>query len=330
MKKIITLFIATFIILFFCFAASQAQTSQVEFGKNRIQYKPFFWKEYPSENFVTYFHQSGRELVQFASLVAEDELPTIQNLLEHRMGEKIDLLIYNDLNTFKQSNIGSEETFTNTGGIVKTVKNTIFVYFDGNHAHLRRDIREGIARVVLADMLVGDDIPEIVQNAVLLHLPPWFTDGLASYAGQDWHEDLDDQLRIYYADKATAFDDLLAKNPKLAGHAFWYYVAQNYGKSTVSNLLYLTRINRNVETGMLYVLGSSYAQTAEGLTDFYYQRYGADIKNGVNPNDAVPLNIKTKYGSVQHGKISPDGTKLLYVTNNIGRGRVWISDLKGK
>ncbi len=327
MKKTSTLFT---ILLFFSITTLQAQTAQVEFGKNRIQYVPFFWKEYPSENFVTYFHQSGRELVQFASLVAEAELPTMQNLLEHRMGEKIDLIVYNDLNSFKQSNIGSEETFTNTGGIVKTVKNTIFVYFDGNHAHLRRDIREGIARVVLADMLVGDDIPEIVQNAVLLHLPGWFTDGLSSYAGQDWNEELDDQLRIYYAENATPFDDLLAKNPKLAGHAFWYYVAQNYGKSTVSNLLYLTRINRSVETGMLYVLGSSYAQTTESLTDFYYQRYGEDIKNRQNPKDVVSLKIKSKYGEFQQGKLSPDGSKLLYVTNNIGRARVWISDSKGK
>lgn len=307
-----------------------AQTSQVEFGKNRIQYAPFFWKEYPSENFVTYFHQTGRELVQFASLTAEEELPAIQNLLEHRMGEKMDLIIYTDLTTLKQSNIGAEETFTNTGGIVKIVKNKIFVYFDGNHAHLRRDIREGVARVVLADMLVGDDIQEVVQNAVLLHLPAWFTDGLGSYAGQQWSNELDDQLRLYFTDKATNFDDLLVKNPKLAGHAFWYFVSQNYGKSTVSNLLYLTRINRSVETGLLYVLGSTYAQTTESLSDYYYQRYGNDVKLGVAPKNATYFKLKKRYGTMQHAKISPDGTQLLYVSNNIGAARVWLSNLDGK
>ncbi len=327
MKLTIT---TTFALIFFTLNFSSAQTSQVEFGKNRIQYAPFFWKEYPSDNFVTYFHERGRELVQFSSLVAEEELLSIQNLLEHRMGEKIDLIVYNDLNYYKQSNIGSEETFTNTGGIVKTVKNKIFVYFDGNHAHLRRDIRQGIARVLLADMLVGDDIPEIVQNAVLMHLPAWFTDGLATYSSEDWSNELDDQLRAYYTDRATNFDDLLAKNPKLAGHAFWYFVAQNYGKSTVSNLLYLTRINRNVEVGMLYVLGSNYVQTVESLTDFYFQRYGNDVKNGVAPKEVTCVKIKNKHGAIQHAKISPDATKLLYVTNNIGRTRVWISDLQGK
>ena len=81
---------------------------------------------------------------------------------------------------------------------------------------------------------------------------------------------------------------------------------------------------------MLYVMGSNFQQTTESLTDFYYQRYGTDVKNGTAPKDAVALKIKSKYGTVQHAKISPNGTQLLYVTNNIGRGRVWISDLQGK
>ena len=42
----------------------------------------------------------------------------------------------------------------NTGGITKLVNNKMLVYFDGNHDNLRRQIRQGIARVLVENVLV--------------------------------------------------------------------------------------------------------------------------------------------------------------------------------
>ena len=111
------------------------------------------------------------------------------------MNDKIEIIVYTDLTDLKQSNIGSEEAFVNTGGQTKIVGNKIFVYFNGDHNHLRKQIREGVASVYLNAMLFGSNLQEIVQNAVMMNLPEWFKVGLISYIGEEWSTELDNELR---------------------------------------------------------------------------------------------------------------------------------------
>ena len=162
-----------------------AQGTQVEFGKNRVQYHDFFdeWSQYDSDNFVTYWYGRSRNIGQSVVQMAEYDFNEIQRVLEHRLNQKVEIIVYSDLTDLKQSNIGTEEVFTNTGGQTKIVGNIMFVYFNGDHNHLRRQIREGVAQVYLNSMLFGTNIQEIVQNAVMLNLPNWFKIGLIDYIG---------------------------------------------------------------------------------------------------------------------------------------------------
>lgn len=240
---------------------SRSQGTQAEFGKNRVQYHNDFeeWSQYESDNFFVYWYGASRNVGQTVVQFAEYDFAEIQSLLEHRVNEKIQIIVYADLTDFKQSNIGTEEAFTSTAGQTKIVGTTIFVYYDGNHSHLREQIREGIASVYLNTMLFGGNFQEIVQNAVMLNLPAWFKDGLVAYAGEAWSTEQDNALRDALLNpKYRNFNRFSSQNPRLAGHALWYYIAENFGRATVSNLLYLTRINRSVESGFLYVLGTSY------------------------------------------------------------------------
>src|SRR5690606_36211526 len=139
-----------------------AQGTQVEFGENRVQYHEDFkeWLQYESVNFITYFYGEGRNIAQSVVQIAELDHDAVQNILEHRMSDKIEIIVYTDLTDLKQSNIGSEEAFINTGGQTKIVENKIFVYFKGDHNHLRTQIREGIATVYLNAMLFGSNLQE--------------------------------------------------------------------------------------------------------------------------------------------------------------------------
>ncbi|MFN7116717.1 MAG: hypothetical protein ACK4TA_07930, partial [Saprospiraceae bacterium] len=141
---------------------SWAQGTQTTYGKNRVQYHRDFdeWSQYESDNFITYWYGEARNIGQAVVMIAEQDFQEIQGLLEHRINEKIQIIVYTDLTDLKQSNIGSEETFTNIGGQTKIAGNKIFVYFDGNHNHLRRQVREGIASVYLDAMLFGSNLQE--------------------------------------------------------------------------------------------------------------------------------------------------------------------------
>lgn len=321
-----------------------AQTSQVEFGKNRVQYHKDFesWEQYESENFITYWYGEGRALGQSVVQMAEYDFGYVQKMLEHRMNTKVQLIVYRDVTDLKQSNIGSEEVFSlpgtqNLGRSTRYISatqtkflgNKAFVYYNGDHADLRRQVREAMASVYIEHMLYGSSVQEVVQNAVLLNLPPWFKSGLISYLGEDWNTDKDDQLRQLLATgEYENFKDLAADYPGLAGHSFWNYVAQNYGKPTVSNLLYLTRINRSVENGFLYVLGSNYDNVLFNWMEFYRTRYNEDLGNRMVPTNEEVLIKNKKQLPVTQVKISPDGRKIAYVLNEIGRYRVFLQDLQ--
>lgn len=307
------------------------QGSQVQFGKNRIQYHHDFdeWSQYESDNFITYWYGESRNVGQAAVQIAEQDFAAVQGILEHRINEKIQIIVYTDLTDLKQSNIGSEESFTNTGGQTKIVGNKVFVYFDGNHQHLRRQIREGIAEVYLDAMLFGSNLQEIVQNAVAMNLPQWFKEGLVAYVGEPWSTELDNKLRdALLSPEFESFEQFSEENPELAGHSLWYFIRENFGPSTVSNLLYLTRINRSVESGFLYVLGSPYEIITDSWAVYFRERYQTEnAQRNAPANQAVTFKNKRKL-PVSQVKISPDGAKVVYATNEIGKFKVYLQDIR--
>jgi len=325
------------IFLLFCFASFgwtslHAQTtSQTSFGKNRVQYHRQFddWMLYETANFVTYWYGDARNVAQSALQTAELDYPEVQQLLEHQMSEKIEMLVFSDITDLKQSNIGEDQVLQLRVGETKVVGNKVFCFFDGNHQHLRAQIREGMAGVMINSMLFGSNLQEIVQNAVLLNLPGWYVNGLSAYCGQEWSTELDNQLRDLLAtNRYKNFDKLAKTYPRLAGHAFWNYISLHFGRGTVSNLLYLTRINRSMDAGFLYVLGNGYHRTTETMLDYYRKGYREEAKVTRLPDDTGLVKVKNKRNlPLSQLKISPDGKRIAWVSNDIGRWRVWVLDI---
>lgn len=318
------------LLLLVCTSVMFAQGVRVEFGKNRVQYHDDFkeWSEYESPNFITYWYGKSRNVGQSAVQIAELDHNAIQNILDHRINNKIELIVYADITDLKQSNIGTEDAFVNTAGQTKIVGNKVFVYFNGDHQHLRQQIREGIASVYLNSMLFGSNLQEIVQNAVMMNLPNWFEKGLVAYVGSEWNARMDNRLKdaMLHEDYEN-FEQLAEEQPQLAGHALWYFIGQNYGKSTVSNLLYLTRINRSIESGFLYVLGSNYERILVSWETFFKSKYEID-EQGRNPLDENYFKVKNRRNlPLSQVKMSPDGSKIAYVSNEIGKYKVYLHDL---
>ncbi|MBL7757726.1 MAG: hypothetical protein JNL59_10035, partial [Chitinophagaceae bacterium] len=224
-----------------------AQVSTVEFGKNRVQYQKFKWRYYQTENFNTYFSEDGLGLGKYVTQIAEQELPSIEEFVEEALQRRINIVVYNNFDEMQQSNIGLALDWQNTGGVTKLVNNKMLVYFDGNHDNLRRQIRQGLAKVLVDNQLFGDDLGEFAANQALLDLPKWLTDGYVEYAAENWSPALDDELRgVMLAGTYRTFYHFAFAKPNLAGHAFWKYIADKYGKNKVTYFLYLARIYRNL------------------------------------------------------------------------------------
>lgn len=273
----------TVFIVFIFPLLSKAQVNAVEFGKNRIQHKKFIWKFYQSPNFNTYISQDGVELGKFVAQVAEEELKSLESFTEYSLQRRANIVIYNDYNDYKSSNIGLGADWQNAGGITKLVNNKLVVYFDGNHAHLKRQIREGIAKVLTDNLLFGDDIGEFASNQALLDLPKWLVDGYVSYAAEPWSTERDDQLKsAILGGTYSSFYQFAFEQPLLAGHAFWYYIAEKYKKENVTYLLYLARIYKNLNNACLRVCKKKFKEVLADFMQAQQDRYVKDIRQRRN------------------------------------------------
>ena len=281
MKKRVSRLIACLPLLF-CLAAS-AQVSTVEFGKNRVQYQKFYWKYYQTDNFNTYFSQDGLGLGKYVAQIAEAELPGIEEFVEYGMQRRANIVVYNNFDEMQQSNIGMAIDWQNTGGVTKLVNNKMLVYFDGNHDNLKRQIRQGIAKTLVDNVLFGDDLGEFAANQALLDLPQWLVDGYVEYAAENWSPALDDDLRsTLLSGKYNNFYQFAFEKPLLAGHGFWKYIADKYGKNKVTYFLYLSRIYRNLNNASQKVAKKKFKELLQDFMTEVPQNYYKDLRTRRN------------------------------------------------
>lgn len=262
---------------------SFSQVNAVEFGKNRIQHKKMNWRFYQTSNFNSYFYQNGMELGKFVAQVAEEELKSIEVAVEYSLQRRANIVVYNSFNDMKTTNIGLSSDFLNSGGLTRLVNNKMVVYFNGDHENLKQQIREGIARILLDNLLFGDDIGEFASNQALLDLPQWLTDGYVSYIAKPWSTQKDDELKsallagVYNNFYQFAFD-----KPILAGHSFWYYLATKYKKENVTYFLYLARVYKNLNTASLKICKKKFKEVLSDFMAYEQDLYYKDIRQRRN------------------------------------------------
>lgn len=268
-----------------------SQVNTVEFGKNRVQYRKFKWKYIQTDNFNAYYYQNGETIAQYVAQIAEEELPALEQFVEYGLQRRANIAIYNDFDELRQSNIGLNLDWQTTGGITKLVNNKMIVYFDGNHAHLRRQVRQGIARTLVENILFGDDLGEFAANQALLDLPQWLIDGYIDYVAENWSTELDDQLKsALLSGEYKNFYQFAYRKPLLAGHAFWYYIAEKYKKENVTYFLYLARVYRNLNTASQRIAKKKFKELLREFMTANEEKYYADIKGRRNfPKGTVSI-----------------------------------------
>ena len=217
----------------------------------------------------------------------EEEFYYVENVLEHRLLNKIILLIQtNDKNrrltrnsihdkiksyyskSFKGIRINGLPKKFKAGGL-------IVIDPDQNLDEMRESIREALAKQLMNSMLYSlyeskgkgvmfrRGFPFIIIYAKGLSTP-WqkngelFTLGLRDFIKNQWTNEENDQLKALLSRfPRKDFKQLMKKNPSLIGDSFWNFISNTYGSTTISNLIYLTRINRSLDSGFLYVLGTT-------------------------------------------------------------------------
>ncbi len=258
--------------------ASNAQVNSVTFGKNRVQFKKFKWQFYQTRNFNVFFYKNGQELAKYVAQCAEKELPQLEAAAEYSLQRRANIIVYNEYADMQQTNIGLDADILNTGGTTQLVNNKMVIYFNSNHADLKRQVRQGIADVITKNVLFGDDLGEVAGNQTLLDLPKWLTDGYVAYLGENWSTDLDDELKSeILSNNYSKFSSFAFQKPLLAGHAFWFFIEEKYKKENVTYFLYLARIYKNLNKASVQITKKKFKELLVEFMEYQDDKYSQDI-----------------------------------------------------
>ncbi len=302
---------------------------QMNFGKNRVQFNDRYWKFYRFDRFDVYSYENGTDLSLYVADFVEKELALIERFFDYEIEKRLIFLTYNKMSDFRQSNIGlvSEDEEYNIGGTTQINQNKVFLYFEGDHVEFERQIRAAIAEVLLTEMMFGNGLRDNLTSSTMINLPEWYLEGLISFVSNPWDYELENRVKDgIVSGKYEKFVNLQDEDARYAGHSFWKYIADLYGASIIPQILYITKLNKNAESGFHYVLGSKLKQLSLDWTAYYLGLYASTEEKTELPEEGELLKRPNKNRVYQNIRISPDGKHVAYVTNQKGQYKLFIRD----
>lgn len=305
--------------------------SQISFGKNRVQHQNYNWQYMRAEQYDVYYYPTGKALAQYVYYKVPQVLSEIEEMLHYNSKRKLQLIVYNTQEDFRESNFAyDDDDFYNQGGVTNVYGTKIYIYFDGNRAHLDRMIRSGVMNVYAHWLVQGVTVGSNMTYDYLMDVSNWYFSGLASYFGESWNSDVDAHVKDGILTQRYAdFDDLSPRDATYAGHSFWKYIADTYGKESIYRILYTTRATKSMSRGFTYATQVPYRTLLYNWYKYYCVMYYPDLERQMPKGNGIVNHPRAKREYTDF-HFAPDGKSYAYVTNESGQVRVWLKTAEDK
>jgi len=327
----ILLFVATFLTV----GVKQAKAQYFSFGKNRVQYSNFDWRYIQTEHFdVFYYTSKNYQLANFAAYALEGALKQIRQDFDHKIADRIQVIIYDSHNDFSQTNvIPLPVESEGIGGVTDPYKNRITLPFMGNYQDFESTLHHELIHAVINDMFYGGNVQSRLSGNAL-DIPLWFNEGMAEFSSKGWDTETDMWIRD------AVINDYLPPIPQLSGwfayrggESVWNYIAQEYGRPKITEIMQKLNSQRNLDMAFQSTIGLSVKDLSKRWNDYYRKRFLPEVANREDlTNFADQITKRGKSGTYNTSPaISPQGDKIAMITNARGYfDVVVISAITGK
>ncbi len=301
---------------------------QMNFGKNRVQYFDYYWSFYRFDDFDCYFNEYGRDIANYTADYATKKLEDIEDFFDYTLEKRLIFVIYNKQAEYKQSNIGlvtSDEENYNTGGFSRIIKNKVMLYFEGDHESYNNQIAASITEVLINEILYNADVKDRVSSSSVINMPDWYYKGLIRYVSEGWSYEAENRTKDgIMSGKYSKISHLENEDAVIAGQSFWRFIGSQYGDALIPNIIYLTKVYKNIDDGFLYVVGRQLKDLLKDWNEYYRKVYSGD--RNLPGDDGNTVKKSRKEQVFQQVRVSPDGKYIAFVTNDLGRKRIWLYD----
>ncbi len=296
-----------------------AEAQYFRFGKNKVQYENLDWQYLQSTHFdVFYYEPGGRALADFTARAAEDAYAQISDLFGYRITDRIPLLVYQSHNDFVVTNAVNLPTYSEgIGGVTELFKNRVAIPFTGDYRDFRRVIHHELVHAVINDMFYGGSIQSIIQNGIRLQIPLWFNEGLAEYSALGWDTNSDMFVRD------AIVNDYLAPIERLGGYfayrggqAVWDYVAAQYGREKITEILQRLRVSRSVGGSFKRATGLDLDDLSERWHNTLKAVYFPEVAAREDLDQIAKALVTDENGGFYNTSpaISPQGDRVAFLT----------------
>lgn len=300
----------------------EAKAQYFSFGKNRVQYKDFDWRYIQSDHFdVFYYESKNYDLANFTAYALEAALKQLSQDFDHQIADRIQVIIYDSHNDFSQTNVVPlPADAEGIGGVTDAYKNRITMPFNGNFEEFRSTLHHELEHAVINDMFYGGNVQSRLSGNAL-QIPLWFNEGMAEYSSLGWDTNTDMWIRD------ATINNYLPPIQYLGGYfayrggqSVWNFIAEEYGRPKITEIMQSLYTQRNLEVAMTRSLGLSVEELSERWQDYYRERYLPEVANRENISDfADLLTEEDKTGTYNTSPaLSPQGDKIAMITNERG------------
>jgi Tol biopolymer transport system component len=290
-----------------------------QFGQNKVQYKDFTWYYIQTEHFDIYFSEYGANLAEYAAQAAEDALSSIEKSFNHKINNRISVLIYNSTNDFQETNVTDEYLSEGIEGFTEIFKNRVVIQFMGSYPEFRHLIHHELTHAVMNDYYYGGSLQNIITNNISLNLPQWFNEGMAEYQALGW--DINTDMFIRDAVINNNLPDLQRLNGYVAyrgGESVFHYIASMYGNEKIGELVNKIKTTNNLEEGFRASLGLSLKEFSERWKKYLKKVYWPDIALRKDPDEFAKRLTNSDEGDGFYNtspSISPQGDRIAFISN---------------
>ena len=321
---LLTLFVSTIIV-------EEAFSQFFSFGKNRVQYETFDWRFIETDHFDIYYYDSKNyHLAQFTAETVESSLKQLVEDIGTPLTDRIPVIIYDSHSDFSQTNVVRLPVDAQgIGGVTDKFKNRMTQPFMGDYADFRRTIQHELLHAYINDVYYGGSVQSIMQNNIQLVFPLWFEEGLAEYLALGW----DTQTDMFIRD--AVLNNYLPPIPQLrgffayrGGQAFWYYIAEQYGRPKIREIMQRIRTTQNINQALVQSLGLGADELSERWQEYWRQRYFPEVADRQTLTSvATQITTRARSGSYNTSPtISPRGDRIAMITNRRGVFDVVVVD----
>lgn len=303
----------------------------MDFGKNRIQYKPIEWSYYRYERFDVFFFAGGKDLSERVARTVRYSLPEYEEFFDYTMENRLQFLVCDRLSNLKQTNVGLGSKGMNLGGTTNLVDSKILLYYNQSTAEFIEQVRAGLAESIVNEFLYGADFRERLRSSTLMNIPDWYRKGLVAYLSRTWKNETEDHVRDgILSGRYFKFNRLEGDDAIIAGESIWHYIAATYGHKVIMDIVEMTRLTRSVENGFHYVLGIGLKGVTQEWINYYDKQYYPS-KQVFKDLEGEKLSKKNRRKLLFHNpEFSGDGRYRSYVSNESGKSFIRIYDLKAQ